>query len=143
MQLQDVMTRNVEEISPDSTLKEAAQRMRSSDIGALPVCQNNQLVGIITDRDIAIRAVAEGGDPNRIFVREAMTPQPCFCYSDQDVHDAVQLMEDKQIRRLPVFDRNGRVCGIVSLGDIATRVCDERMSGEALEQISAPNIAHL
>lgn len=142
MQLQDVMTHNVEEISPDATLKEAAQRMRSSDIGALPVCQNSQLVGIITDRDIAIRAVAEGGDPNGTFVREAMTPQPCFCYSDQNVEDAVHLMEEKQIRRLPVFDRNGRVCGIVSLGDIATRLRDERISGEALEQISTPNIAH-
>jgi CBS domain-containing protein len=143
MQLRDVMTRNVEEIAPEATLMEAAERMRSLDIGALPVCENDKLVGMITDRDIAVRAVADGQDPSRARVRDAMTGQLFYCYEDEDVREAAKLMEEKQIRRLPVFDRSGRVCGIVSLGDIATRVHDERLSGEVLEQVSEPAIQHL
>ena len=142
MQLRDLMTRSVQDIPPAATLKEAAEKMRSLDIGALPVCDNNQLVGMITDRDITVRAVADGRDPNQAKVRDAMTGQLAYCYEDEDVQKAVKLMEEKQIRRLPVFDRNQRLCGIVSLGDIATRTHDERLSGEVLEQVSEPNIPH-
>jgi CBS domain-containing protein len=142
MQLKDVMTRNVEDIPPQASLKEAAEKMRSLDVGALPVCENDKLVGMITDRDIAVRAVAEGQDPNRAKVRDAMTNQMFYCYEDEDVQKAAKLMEEKQIRRLPVFDRSQRVCGIVSLGDIATRTHDEHLSAEVLEQVSEPKIPH-
>ena len=142
MQLRDVMTRQVHEIPPDASLKDAAEIMRACDIGALPVCEKDKLIGMITDRDITVRAVAEGQDPNRSNVRQAMSQQTFFCYEDEDVQKAAQLMEEKQIRRLPVFDRQQRLCGIVSLGDIATRIHDDRLSGEVLEQISEPNQPH-
>jgi CBS domain-containing protein len=142
MQLKDLMTHSVENVPPGATLKEAAEKMRSLDIGALPVFENDKLVGMITDRDIAVRAVADGRDPNEATVRDAMTGQLLYCYEDEDVERAAKLMEEKQIRRLPVFDRSQRLCGIVSLGDIATRVHDERLSGEVLEQVSEPNIPH-
>jgi CBS domain-containing protein len=142
MQLKDVMTRNVEDIPPQATLKQAAEKMRSLDIGALPVCENNKLVGMITDRDITVRAVAAGQDPNRAQVCDAMSSQLFFCYEDEDVRKAAELMEQKQIRRLPVFDRNQHLCGIVSLGDIATRIRDDQLSGEVLEQVSEPKIQH-
>jgi CBS domain-containing protein len=142
MQLRDLMTRGVEEIPPQATLREAAQKMKSLDIGALPVCENDKLVGMITDRDIAVRAVAAGQDPNRATVRDAMTEQLFYCYEDEDVEKAAKLMEEKQVRRLPVFDHQMRVCGIISLGDIATRAHDDRLSGEVLEQVSEPKITH-
>jgi CBS domain-containing protein len=142
MRLKDVMTRHVQDIAPEATLREAAEKMRSLDVGALPVCDAGQLVGVITDRDIAVRAVADGRDPNRTSVRDAMTGQVCYCYDDEDVRRAVELMEARQIRRLPVYDRAQRLCGIVSLGDIATRGRDECLSGEVLERVSEPNIPH-
>ena len=142
MQLKDVMTRKVQDIGPQASLKEAAEKMRTLDIGALPVCENDKLVGMITDRDIAVRAVAQGQDPNRATVRDAMTGQMFFCYEDEDVQKAAKLMEEKQIRRLPVFDRSKRFCGIVSLGDIATRIHDEHLSAQVLEQVSEPAIPH-
>src|SRR5436190_2219228 len=97
MQLKDVMTRDIQDIAPESTLKIAAETMRSLDVGALPVCENNKLVGMITDRDIAIRAVAEGCDPNRTKVRDAMSGPLLYCHEDEDIAKAVKLMEEKQI----------------------------------------------
>lgn len=142
MQLRDVMTRNIEEIAPEATLRDAADKMRSLDVGALPVCRDDKLVGMITDRDITVRAVAAGRDPNQAHVSDAMSGQLVYCYEDEDVRRAVQLMEERQVRRLPVFDRNQRLCGIISLGDLATRLRDDRLSGEALEQISEPRVPH-
>jgi len=136
MQLKDVMTCDIHEVAPGATLKEAASVMRSLDVGALPVCENNRLVGMITDRDIAIRAVAEGRDPNGTTVRDAMTGPLVFCHDDEEVTAAVTLMEERQIRRLAVLDRGERLCGMVSLGDLATRVQDDRLSGEVLGRVS-------
>src|SRR2546423_11144288 len=106
MLLKDVMTRDIEEVGPGTRLQEAAERMRSMDIGALPVCQNDKLVGMLTDRDIAVRAVAAGCDPARTSVSDAMTPGAVWCYEDDDVREAVRLMEEKQIRRLLVLNRD-------------------------------------
>ena len=142
MQLRDVMTRQVEGVSPGATLQDAAQKMRSMDIGVLPVCQNDQLVGMITDRDIAVRSVAQGDNPKSAHVSDAMSPDLVFCYEDEDVEKAARLMEQRQIRRLPVLDRNRRLCGIVSLGDLATRQRDDQLSGAVLEQVSQPNQTH-
>jgi CBS domain-containing protein len=142
MQLREVMTRHIEEIRPDANLKEAAQKMRSMDIGALPVCENDRLVGMLTDRDIAIRAVAEGRDPMQTCVRDAMSAGTVFCYEDDDVSEAARIMEQKQIRRLPVFNRQGRAVGIVSLGDLATRIGNDHLSGDVLEQVSQPAQYH-
>ena len=142
MLLRDVMTRGIEDIAADATIVEAAERMRSLDVGALPVCQNDKLVGVITDRDIAIRAVADGCDPKATSVSDAMSRDLFYCYEDESVETAAKLMEEKQIRRLPVFDRNNRAVGIVSLGDLAVRNRDDRLSGEVLERVSEPAQPH-
>jgi CBS domain-containing protein len=103
MLLRDMMTSKIEDIPADATLMQAAQKMKLLDIGAMPVRENNRLVGMITDRDIAVRAVAEGRDPKKMPVREAMSRDIVFCYEDESVESAAKLMEEKQIRRLPVL----------------------------------------
>jgi CBS domain-containing protein len=138
MKVKDVMTRDVEKIAADNFLKDAASMMRSLDVGALPVCENDKLVGIITDRDIAVRGVAAGLDPSQATVRDVMTESVCWCYEDDDVQKAAKFMEEHQIRRLPVFDKSNRAVGIVSLGDLATRQRDDQLSGEVLERVSEP-----
>jgi CBS domain-containing protein len=143
MLIKDVMTRNVEEIGSLATLQDAAEKMKSCDVGALPVCENDKLVGILTDRDIAVRAVANGQDPTQTPVYEVMSPTAIYCYEDEDIRDAAELMEQKQIRRLVVFNRNQRVVGIVSLGDIATRLGNDRISADVLEQVSQPSQPHM
>ena len=143
MKVKEVMTRDIEKISADNYIKDAASMMRSMDVGALPVCENDKLVGIITDRDIAIRAVADGLDPSACTVREAMSNDVCWCYEDDDVEKAAELMEQQQIRRLPVFDRSNHAVGIVSLGDLATRNGNDRLSGEVLQQVSEPPAGQL
>jgi len=109
MQVSDVMTRDAECTRPEATLQEAARRMKALDIGALPVCDNDRLVGVVTDRDITVRCVAEGHDPRTDHVRDAMTPQVHYCFDDSDVADAAELMREKQVRRLPVLNRNKRL----------------------------------
>src|SRR5262245_10290921 len=141
MQARQVMTSRVECISPAATLQQAASRMVALDVGALPVCDNDRLVGMITDRDITLRSVAHGHDPKNDSVRETMTPQIVYCFDDQDVAEIAEMMRDKQVRRLPVLDHNKRLVGIISLGDLAVETGDDRMSGHALEGISEPAIA--
>ena len=142
MQLREVMTRQIEEIPPQANLQDAAEKMRTLDVGALPVCENDKLLGMLTDRDIAVRAVARGCDPRRTPVSDAMTPNAIWCYEDEDVSEAARIMEEKQIRRLLVLDRNKHAVGIVSLGDIATRVQNDRLSGDVLQQVSQPSQPH-
>ena len=138
MQLSEIITREVETIRPDTSAREAAQRMRSMDVGALPVCDGRRLLGMVTDRDLAIRVLAEGRDPNATPVQDAMTPDVCYAFEDDDVQRAADIMKDRQIRRLPVVNREKHLVGIVALGDIATTGQD-RLSGDALEQISQPS----
>jgi CBS domain-containing protein len=139
MKLRDVMTQGVREISPDSSLRDAARQMKELNVGVLPVCDGWKIVGMLTDRDIAIRAVAEGCDPDSTRASEVMSSGVIYCYDDQEVRDAARLMERKQIRRLLVMDRNQQAVGIVSLGDLATRQRDDRLSGQVLEGISEPS----
>jgi CBS domain-containing protein len=138
-QLREIMTREVHCIPPDTSLRHAAQKMKSWDVGALPICENDRLIGVVTDRDIAIRAVAEGQNPDASTVKEAMTRDLVFCFDDEDVQRAAELMEKRQIRRLPILNRSKRLVGIVSLGDLAIRLHDANLCHEALEQISQPN----
>lgn len=138
MLLREVMTPHVEVIHPNATLKEAAETMRALDVGPVPVCDGDRLQGMLTDRDITIRATAEGRDPNTTRVRDVMTPDVVYCFEDQDVADAAQLMEERQIRRLVVLNRDKRLVGIVSLGDLATQTSDEDLdSTELTETLSA------
>ena len=139
MQLREVMTRDVEVIGPDATLEEAARKMDALDVGPLPVCENDRLVGMITDRDVTVRATAAGRDPTTTRVREAMTEDLVFCREEEDVETAAQLMKSRQVRRLPVLNEQHRVVGIVSLGDLAVQAGDERLSGGIPESVSEPS----
>ncbi len=139
MKLSHIMTGGIETIPPQATLAEAAKKMASQDIGSLPVCaERRHVVGIITDRDITVRAVARGMDPNRTRVEDVMTRDVLSCSSDADVEDACQLMEQRQVRRLLVTDGNDMPVGIVSLGDIALCL-RESQSGEVLRKVSEPD----
>lgn len=138
MRVSEVMTRSVQCIHADANLQEAAARMKSLDIGPLPVCEGDRLVGMITDRDITVRAVAEGEPPTVIRVRDIMTPEVLYCFDDQLVEDAARVMEDSQVRRLVVINRDKRLVGIVSLGDLAIQTRDEQLAGNTLEAVSEP-----
>lgn len=138
MQIREIMSTDVKIVTPDTPLKEAARLMREADAGFLPVGENDRLVGTITDRDITIRAVAEGKDVNSATVREAMSRELVYCFEDQDSAEAAQMMADRQIRRLPVLNRDKRLIGIVSQGDLAVRTRDDDMVGQTVEEISKP-----
>jgi CBS domain-containing protein len=142
MKVKDAMTRGTECLAPDATLQTAAQRMRELNVGSMPICDNDRLAGVITDRDITIRATADGCDPKTTRIREAMTPQIVYCYEDQDVQEAARLMEEKQIRRLVILNRDKRLVGIVSLGDLATKTGSETRPGETLKRVSQPSMPH-
>ena len=139
MRVSEVMTQGVECIGPDATLQEAAAKMKSLDVGPLPVCDNDRLVGMVTDRDITVRATAEGDAPTDVRVRDVMTPEVIYCFDDDLVEDAARLMAAKQVRRLVVLNRDKRMVGIVSLGDLAVKTGDEQLAGNALDGISEPN----
>jgi CBS domain-containing protein len=139
MQVSEVMTRDAECIGPDATLQQAAEKMKSLDVGSLPVCDNDRLVGMLTDRDITVRSVSDGHDPRTDRVRDAMTPKVIYCSEDQDVTEAARLMKENQVRRLPVLNRDKRLVGIVSLGDLAVETHDEQLAGSTLEAVSEPS----
>jgi len=139
MQIKDVMTRDVEVIHPDATLQEAARKMQALDVGPLPVCDGERVVGMLTDRDITVRATAEGRDPTTTKVREAMTPEVVYLLEDQDTEEAARLMQERQLRRLLVMGPDRHVVGIVALGDLAVETGDERRVGQVLEGISEPS----
>ena len=137
MQVSQIITRVVETIPPQATIREAAQRMRSGDMGALPVCDGQRLLGMVTDRDITVRAIADGRDPAKTTVSEAMTPDVVFCYEDDDITEAARIMQDNQIRRLPVVDREQHLVGILAQADLARAGLDQ-LTGEVVQQISDP-----
>jgi CBS-domain-containing membrane protein len=112
--------------------------MKSLDVGLLPVCDGDRLQGILTDRDITIRATADGRDPKKTKVTDVMSTDLAYCLEEQEVEEAVSLMEARQIRRIPILNQDQRLVGIVTLADIAVHVRDRDLSGETLEEISAP-----
>jgi len=134
MYVREVMTPDVVIASPDDTLQRAAEMMIDIDAGVLPVGENDRLVGILTDRDITIRAVAAGKEPTECKVREVMSPEIRYIYDDELVEDAARNMTELQVRRLPVLNREKRLVGIVSLGDLSGAA--ERATGDALREIA-------
>ena len=138
MQLRDVMTQPPQYVSPSTPIGEAASVMRTKDIGMLLVTDNGKLVGTVTDRDIVIRGIAEGLDPRVAKTKDVMTNKMLYCFEDQDTEDAAQVMEDAQVRRLAILDRNKKLVGVVSLGDLAVRSNDEALSGEVMKHVAAP-----
>lgn len=138
MQLKEIMTADVEVIRPESSIADAAKKMRSLDVGSLPVCDGERLVGMITDRDITIRATADGRDPKNTLVRDCMSPEIVYCFEDQSAEEAERLMQEKQIRRLPVLTREKQLAGIIALGDLATKTDDVQQVGRTVREISEP-----
>ena len=136
-QLKDLMSRDVKVIGPEKTIKEAARMMRDGNFGMLPVDENGRMIGAISDRDIAIRAIAEGKGPDT-KVREVMTEGICYVFEDETVERAAHLMSERQVRRLPVVNRDKRLVGIVALGDFAVDRSDIQPAAQALSKISEP-----
>jgi CBS domain-containing protein len=139
MRINQCMTRNVRVVSPDDTIEHAGQIMAQIDAGVLPVAQDDRLVGMITDRDIAIRGVAEGCNPDA-RVAEVMSQEVLYCYDDQDADDVLENMAEIQVRRMPVMDHDKRLVGIVSIGDLSKR--EAREAGRALGSIARPGGLH-
>jgi CBS domain-containing protein len=138
MKIKNILTKNPEVIHPDATICEAARKMKHHDIGMLPVCDGDRLVGSLTDRDLAIRAIAAGCDPFKTKVSEVMTGKIYYCFEDADLEEAGRIMEDEQVRRLPVLNSQKRLVGIISVGDLAVRTHDEHLVEEVLERVCEP-----
>ena len=136
MRLEDVMTQPVQRVAPHSTLQETAEIMRASNVGFLPVVENTKVLGVVTDRDIAVRGVAPGLDPIHSKTSDIMTTEVVWCFEDEDVDEAARIMGDREIRRIVVLDRNRSLTGIFSLADLAYRTQDERLTAEVMEQVS-------
>ena len=136
--LKDLMSRDVKVISPDMSIREAAREMRDGDFGMLPVGENDRMIGTISDRDIAIRAVAEGKDTGT-KVRDVMSEGIAWAFEDDSVEEAAKIMSKRQVRRLPVVNRDKRLVGIVALGDFAVESSEIRPAAEALSEISKPS----
>ena len=140
MRVSECMTREVKIADPDMTMRDAAKLMAKLDAGVLPVGENDRLVGMITDRDIAVRGIAEGKGPDA-KIRDVMTKEVRYCFDDEDVEHVLENMGDLQVRRLPVLNRDKRLIGIVSLGDLAANGGSAE-AGDALGHISQPGGAH-
>lgn len=140
MKVSNCMTNDVQIADPDQTIRDVAQIMARLDAGAMPVGDNDRLVGMITDRDIAIRGIAVGKGPEA-KVRDVMSPDVKYCFDDEEVDEVLHNMGDLQVRRLPVLNRNKRLVGIISLGDLATNG-ETTDAGEALSGISKPGGEH-
>ena len=140
MKISEVMTSNVQTVQPDQTVQQAASFMLSADAGSIPVTEGDRLIGMITDRDIAVRGIAKGYGPDTP-VRELMSNDIICAREDEDVEDVATKMSEAQVRRLPVIDDDNRLCGIVSLGDLARETSDES-AHQALEGVSQPGGQH-
>jgi CBS domain-containing protein len=139
MKVSEIMTPAVECVHPNDSIAAAAQKMKELDVGALPICgDDDRLRGMITDRDITVRATAGCCDPLNTRIRDVMTPSIIYVFDDQDIIEAAQLMKENQVRRLPVLNRDKRLVGIVSLGDLAVDTGDEELAGATLEAVSEP-----
>lgn len=134
-QIKDMMSRDVQVVSPEDTLADAARRMRDGDFGLMPVGQNDRMIGTVSDRDIVVRGVAMGLGVDA-KVREVMSDGVCWAYEDESVDHAAGLMSRNQVRRLPIVDRDKRLVGILSLGDIAIDSSEKQPAGNALSGIS-------
>ena len=135
MQVKEAMHTGVEWVEPDTPVSTIAQKMRDLDIGAIPVCEKDHLVGMITDRDITCRAVAKGTDLSKLTAGDVMSEDVIYCRDTEDLNDAIHIMEDKQIRRMPAIDENKRIVGMLSLGDVS-HAASQQLTGEVVKAVS-------
>lgn len=138
MKVSEIMTRGVRTMAPNESIVQAAQAMDALDVGSLPVCDGTSLVGLVTDRDIVLRGVAQGCSNADTPLSAVMSKDVCWCFEDQSVDEVAEQMQEAQIRRMPVVDREKHLVGMVALGDIATKVSDVE-AGRALGNISEPS----
>lgn len=140
----DVMTREPVCCEPGESIVEVAATMKREDVGSIPVVDSHEdkkLIGIVTDRDLVVKVLAKGSSIDRATVRDAMTPSPACCQEYDDVSKAVNLMSERQVRRMPIVDEAGRLTGIIAQADVATRVNRDQTTGELVEAISEPGLA--
>ena len=135
-QVKDVMSTNFKWMAPDAPVAQVAQQMRDMDCGFMPLAENDKMIGMVTDRDITIRAVAEGKNPTELQAREIMTAKTYYCYDDQDVEEVCNNMGEIQVRRMPVVNRDKRLVGIVTMGDLAQSASRPNI-GQTEQQITA------
>jgi CBS domain-containing protein len=138
MQVEDIMSREVQVIYPDTLLKDAAKIMRARNIGLLPVCDDHSLVGVLSDRDIILRSTARGSKPMKTRAYEVMTTEVICCFADQEIREAVVTIRGKQFRRLPVIDRNKKFLGFVSLTQLIALAGDEKLTDKVMIRIPQP-----
>lgn len=136
MKVKDAMHKDANWCDPEKPISEVAKLMKDEDIGSVPIGENDRLIGMVTDRDLTIRAVAEGRDPKKTKARDIMSKGIIYCTENQNIEDAVHLMEEKKLRRLPVINDNKRLVGMLSLGDIS-HAAGQSLSGELLQAVSA------
>lgn len=144
MRIRDVMTANPKLCSPDTTLKEAACMMRDNDTGFIPVCDGDRITGVLTDRDMVVRGICQGVNTAQATVKDCMSQDLCWIKQDQDVKDAIAMMEERKIRRMLVMDESKRLVGVLSLGDLAEVKETKKLAEEVLEKVSesAKTMAH-
>lgn len=138
MKVKEIMSTNVKRISTSAMISEAAEKMRKYDVGALPILEDNKIVGILTDRDIVVRAVAAGMDPKMTLVKDAYSPKVFCCSEEDDIETAAKLMEESKIRRLVVLGKDDIVVGLVSMGDLALKTSNDHLAFEVLERVCEP-----
>lgn len=135
MLVKEIMSKHPDALSEETTLTRAAEEMQKHDFGFLPVRSNGHIVGVVTDRDIIIRAIAKGQDPNKTTLKDTMTNNIHFCHEEDDIKKAAKMMGDLQINRLAVYDKKDHLCGVISIGDIARKVKDISLCGKLAEEI--------
>jgi len=136
MKIKEIMSTDFECLTQDAVLVDAAEKMRESDIGSIPVCLGEKVIGMITDRDITVRAAAQSKDFRKTTVGEIMSKDVAFCFEDQDVSEAEKLMEEREVRRLVVLNRDRKLVGVVSLGDLSG--VDDKMAGRVVGRVTEP-----
>jgi CBS domain-containing protein len=139
MKVQEMMHKGAEYVAPNATLQVIAKKMRDYDIGSIPVCEDGKIVGMVTDRDIAVRALANGRDVSKLEAKDVMSKDVVFCRDNEEAEDAIRIMEDNRIRRLPVLNDAKRLVGMVSLGDISHALSQE-LTGEVTRAVSAHHV---
>jgi CBS domain-containing protein len=139
MKIKEMMHKGAEFVVPNAKLQVIAKKMRDYDIGSIPVCQGGKLVGMVTDRDIAIRALANGKDVSKLEAKDVMSKDVIFCNDDEQAEDAIRIMEDNMIRRLPVLDESKKLVGMVSLGDIS-HALSQNLTGEVTRAVTAHHV---
>jgi CBS domain-containing protein len=136
MKVSTIMTKDARTILPDATVEQAARLMRDHRVGLLPVVENETLFGIITDRDLAIRALADGRNPHLTTVREVMTPEALWCYEDESITEASRIMEKHHVRRLIIKNRQHKLSGVLTITDLARRAANEKLPGHVLHRVA-------